>query len=154
MPKVMAEHVFNLPIDELWHYLGDFGDTGKWSGRPKDACIQEGEGVGALRTLIVQDGRVIIDRLEAQTDYSYTYSVVEGPLPYVSYRATMAVEAVDAESTRFTWTGEFEPKGVSEAESVTFTEGIYAMGIAMMRKTIQRQPTFRFHPQTRSLGVG
>lgn len=133
MPKVTAEHLFNLPIDELWDLLGDFGDTGKWSGRPKDACIPGGRGIGALRTLTLQDGRVIVDRLEAQTEYSYTCSVVEGPLPYASYQATMAVEAVDAQSTLFTWTGEFEPKVISDAEAIAFTEGVYAKGIELMR---------------------
>lgn len=137
MPQVVAEHVFALPVDRLWAILGDFGQTGKWSGRPPEACVQEGEGIGALRTLTIQDGRVIVDRLEAQDDYSYTYSVVSGPLPYRSYRATMAVEPVDPEHSRFTWTGEFEPLGISEDEAIAFTQNVYASGIAMMRRTIE-----------------
>jgi hypothetical protein len=137
MLRVEAAHVFNLPADALWAILGDFGQTGKWSGRPPEACVQQGEGIGALRTLTIQDGRVIVDRLEAQTPTSYTYSVVSGPLPYASYRATMAVEAVDANSTRFTWTGEFEPLGISDEEALAFTRNVYASGIAMMRRTIE-----------------
>lgn len=137
MLTVTAEHVFALPLGELWAILGDFGQTGRWSGRPPEACVQEGEGIGALRTLTIQDGRVIVDRLEAQTGTSYTYSVVSGPLPYASCRATMAVEAIDAGHTRFRWTGEFEPLGISEAEAVEFTLHIYAAGIDMMRRMIE-----------------
>jgi Polyketide cyclase / dehydrase and lipid transport len=137
MLTVTAEHVFALPIDDLWAILGDFGQTGKWSGRPPEACVHEGEGIGALRTLYIQDGREIVDRLEAQSDYSYSYSIVTSPLPYKSYRATMAVEPVDADHTRFRWVGEFEPDGISDDEATVFTRNIYAMGIGLMRKTIE-----------------
>jgi hypothetical protein len=137
MPSVEAEHIFAVPIDQLWAILGDFGQTGKWSGRPPEACVQEGEGIGALRTLFIEDGRVIVDRLEAQGDYSYSYSIVSSPLPYTSYRATMAVEPVDAATTRFRWSGEFEPLGISEEQAIDFTRNVYAMGIGLMRRTIE-----------------
>ena len=136
MPKVTAERIFNLPIDELWEVLGDFGDTGKWSGRPKEACVQEGQGIGSLRTLTIADGRVIVDRLEAETEYSYTYSVVTGPLPYASYKATMAVKSLDENNTLFTWTGEFEMTDMSDEEGIKFTESVYASGIKMMEQTL------------------
>lgn len=136
MPIVTTEHVFDLPVDELWALIGDFGDTGKWSGRPPEGCVQEGEGIGALRTLTLADGRKIVDRLEAQTANSYSYSIVTAPLPYKSYRATMAVAPIDAASSRFTWTGEFEPLGMSDEEAIVFTKNIYAMGIGLMQKTL------------------
>ena len=136
MTEVIAEHMFPLPIDELWSYLGDFGDTGKWSGRPKEACVQHGEGIGALRTLHIADGQQIVDRLEDQTPYSYTYSVVEGNLPWKHYKATMSVTAVDEENTKFTWRGVFEPLGMTEEQCAEFTRNVYAMGIGMMKKTI------------------
>ncbi len=136
MPIVTTEHVFDLPTDQLWALIGDFGDTGKWSGRLPEGCVQEGEGIGALRTLTLADGRKIVDRLEAQTANSYSYSIVTAPLPYEAYRATMAVELIDAASSRFTWTGEFEPEGMSEDEAIAFTKSIYAMGIELMQKTL------------------
>ena len=72
-------------------HRGDFGATGKWSGRPPEACMQNGEGIGALRTLTLANGQQIIDRLEGQSPMSYTYSIVSSPLPVASYTATMAV---------------------------------------------------------------
>jgi len=136
MPIVTARHIFNKPIDELWAILGDFGDVAKWSGHPKESCVQDGKGIGALRTLRPGDGREIVDRLEAQTDFSYSYSIVTSPLPYKSYFATMSVAAIDDEATEFTWSGEFEPKGISHDEAIAFTENMYAMGIGLMRKTL------------------
>ncbi len=136
MLTVTAQHVFDLSVDELWSLLGDFGETGKWSGRPPEACVKEGQGLGALRTLILDDGRRIVDRLEAETPYSYSYSIVTSSLPYAAYRATMAVEAIDAQSTRFTWTGEFEPAGMTDDACIAFTRSVYAMGIGLMQKTL------------------
>ncbi len=136
MPTVVAEHIFHLPVDDLWAILGDFGDTGRWSGRPKNACVQEGSGIGALRTLTIADGNRIVDRLEAQSDYSYSYSVVSGNLPWTTYFATMAVEPVDGKTSKFTWTGTFEPKGMTPERCIEFTKNVYAAGIALMKANI------------------
>lgn len=136
MPSAQIVHQFDLPASELWDLLGAFGDTGRWSGRPPAACVQEGDGIGALRTLTLEDGSVIVDRLEAQGDFYYTYSIVSSPLPVRAYRATMAVSSVDSTSAQLTWSGEFEPIGMSDAEAIIFWEGIYRRGVAMMERTI------------------
>ncbi|MEM8499734.1 MAG: SRPBCC family protein [Pseudomonadota bacterium] len=137
MLSVEATHTFDLPIDEVWSYLGDFGNTSKWSGSPKEACVQEGDGIGALRTLTFADGTIIVDRLEEQTDYSYTYSVVSGPLPIESYRATMSVSSLDDSRTEFTWQGKFKAKGITDEQCIEFFRGVYAQGIEMMKKTLR-----------------
>lgn len=139
MPTVQAEHVFELPAQELWALIGDFGDTGKWSGRPPEACVQEGQGIGALRTLTLEDGRKIVDRLEAQTANSYSYSIVSAPLPYKTYRATMAVTPIDGASSKFTWTGVFEPAGMTDEQGIEFTKRVYQMGIGLMTNTIAKR---------------
>jgi hypothetical protein len=128
--------VFPLAADDLWAVIGDFGDTGRWSGRPPEACVADGAGVGALRTLTVQDGRVIVDRLEAAGPFFYSYSIVSSPLPVSAYRATMAVAPLTEQSCTFTWSGEFQPAGISDAQAVAFFESVYHSGIAMMKATL------------------
>jgi hypothetical protein len=49
----------------------------------------------------------------------------------------MAVAAIDAAHTRFTWTGEFEPLGITDEQAIEFTRNVYAMGIGLMRRTIE-----------------
>lgn len=139
MPSAQLVHVFNLPVDELWALIGDFGDTGKWSGRPGSACVQDGEGIGALRTLTLEDGRQIVDRLEAQGPYFYSYSIVSSPLPVSAYKATMAATPIDATSSQLTWSGEFAPIGMSEREAIRFWESIYRMGVGLMENTIAQR---------------
>ena len=136
MATAEIRHIFPLSADQFWDLIGDFGDTGKWSGRPPEACLRSGRGVGALRTLTLADGRQIVDRLEAQGDKFMTYSIVTSPFPVVSYKATMAVSPLGPKSCEFSWSGEFEPSGQTDTQSVAFWENIYRSGIAMMERTI------------------
>lgn len=135
------KHQFALPVDALWAMIGDFGDVGKWSGRLPEACVQDGEGIGALRTLTLDDGRQVVDRLDAQGDDFYSYSIVSSPFPVTSYAATMSVAAVDAATSELTWRGSIEPDGMTDAEAVALFENIYRYGIGLMEKQIERLRT-------------
>jgi hypothetical protein len=136
MATAEIKHVFPVSANQLWDLIGDFGDTGKWSGRPPEACVQSGQGIGALRTLTIEDGRQIVDRLDAMGERFYSYSIVTSPLPVASYSATMAVTPVNGTSSELTWSGQFEPSGMSDAQAVAFFENVYRAGIAMMEKAV------------------
>ena len=129
---------FAIPADKLWDLIGDFGHMQKWTGGKPESCVQEGEGVGSLRRLTLADGRVIVDRLEATAERSYAYSIVTSPLPYKSYRATMAVAAIDETTSELTWTGEFEPLGLTDEEAIAATKAMYHYGVSLMEKSVAR----------------
>ena len=131
-------HEFGISAKDLWDLIGDFGNMGKWSGRGPESCVQEGEGIGSLRTITLPNDQKIVDRLEACDDLSYTYSIVTSPLRFSSYRATMSIAAVDASRCELTWFGEFEPKGISDEEAIEATKSMYRYGIRLMEKTIAR----------------
>lgn len=130
---------FSVSAEVLWALIGDFGNTGKWSGRPPEACVQTGEGVGSCRTLTLADGRQIVDRLEDMGHNFYTYSIVTSPLPVRSYRATMAVKPEDGSACTFTWSGEFEPEGMTDEAAVAFFENVYRSGIRMMESALAQR---------------
>jgi hypothetical protein len=140
MASATITHSFSVDAETLWALIGDFGDTGKWSGRPPEACVQTGDGIGSCRTLTLDDGRQIVDRLDDVGPHFYSYSIVTSPLPVRTYRATMEVCAVDASSCAFTWSGVFEPEGMTEAAAVAFFENVYRSGISMMEKTLAQRP--------------
>ncbi|MEM7101114.1 MAG: SRPBCC family protein [Pseudomonadota bacterium] len=138
MANATIQQEFDIPAEQLWELIGDFGNMSKWTGLPPETCIQEGEGIGCIRTLTVPRG-TIIDRLDALTANSYSYTVInapESPLPYSAYSASMTVDAVTPMSSRLTWAGKFAPDGISEEEAVTNAENMYKMGIGMMKATI------------------
>lgn len=136
MAIATVTHIFAVPAHSLWEMIGDFGDTGKWSGRPPEACVRDGEGVGALRTLTLADGRIIVDRLEAQGEYYYSYSIVTSPLPVLAYRATMAVAPLTESDCVLTWSGNIVPDGITDDQAIAFFEDIYRMGIGLITRSI------------------
>lgn len=135
MLSASVRHEFDLPIEVLWDLIGDFGDMGKWTGMPPEACVADGQGVGALRTLTLPTGGIIVDRLDAQTRYSYAYSIInmeEAPLPFSTYRARLAAETVSGSRSRIDWVGEFEARNLSDDETVDFAQNMYQQGLNMM----------------------
>jgi len=87
-----------LPADKVWSVIGDFGGIRKW------AVLVQGETVedtpaGKVRTLQMPEGRVVKEVLVAQSQYSYTYGMVDRPeMP--GYRSTLAAIPLDANTTR------------------------------------------------------
>ena len=130
------KHRFAISVEELWAMIGDFGDVGRWSGRPPHACTHTGEGIGSLRTLTLEDGRQIVDRLDAEGSDFYTYSIVSSPFPIKSYSATMSVTSVDKRASELIWRGTIEPDGMTDEEVAALLEDIYRHGVGLMEKQI------------------
>ena len=130
------KHQFAIPVADLWTLIGDFGDVGKWSGRPPEACVHEGEGIGSLRTLTLDDGRQVVDRLDAQGEDFYSYSIVTSPFPVVSYAATMSVAAVDDATSELTWRGSIEPDGINDEDASAMFEAMYRYGVSLIERQI------------------
>jgi hypothetical protein len=133
-----AECEFDLSATDLWDLIGDFGDMEKWSGKSSGSCVAEGEGIGALRTITMRNGGEIVDRLDALGEFTYSYSIVTSPLPLKTYRATMTVEPLGDAKSKLTWSGEFEPAGISDEEARALVAGMYNYGIGLMNETVAR----------------
>lgn len=139
MVQVVARQSFPVPAGVLWDMIGAFGDTGRWTGRPPEACRHEGSGIGSLRTLTLADGREIVDRLVAEGAMSYSYEIVSSPLPVAAYRATMAVAPAGEGECLFTWSGDITPAGISDEAAASLFEGVYAQGIGMIEAQLARR---------------
>lgn len=135
MATASVQHVFDLPVDSLWNLVGEFGNMSKWTGLPPESCVSDGEDVGAIRTLSLPNGGTIIDRLDAKSKNSYSYSIInmeEAPLPFSSYKATLAVQSISGTRSLLNWGGEFTPDHLTEAETVAFAQNMYQRGLDMM----------------------
>lgn len=87
MANAEVRHIFNISADQLWDLIGDFGNTPKRSGSSPEACVQQGEVIGSLRTLTFEGNQKIVDRLNEMGERSYSYSLVSSPLPVSAYQA-------------------------------------------------------------------
>lgn len=139
MASASVEQEFDLSADALWALVGDFGNVGQWSGEPPEHCVQEGEGIGCLRRRTVDEGAVMVERLEARSEHSYTYSLVDpvsSPLPFRAYIATIMVLPIDGQRSRLIWAGEFEPDGITEEQATSLALSVWALDIGLMRQTV------------------
>ena len=117
MADVSTFEDVSLPADTVWNVIGDFGGIRKW------AVLVQGETVeatpaGKVRTLHMPENRVVKELLTAQSQYSYTYTMVDRP-EMGDYRSTVAVVPLDASSSRITLIMHMSPSDSMTEEDIT-----------------------------------
>jgi len=135
MANVKIEAELAASPAAVWEIVRDFGDVVRWSPGIT-SCELDGAGVGAVRTIKLGD-IVIRERLEAFDDVgrSFSYSIVEAPLPLQNYLATFAVAAA-ADGSKITWSSTFAHEGIPAADAQAMVEGIYRSGIKGIEKAL------------------
>ena len=114
--------------EEAWQALADFCSIAVW--HPGIAACEQSEQDGAtLRTLTTGDGGVVLEKLIQHDDQamSFTYTILESPLPVADYVSTMKVSPASGGGS-IQWRGEFAAKGASDDEAVAVMSGIYEAG--------------------------
>ena len=136
MAKVSMSTTLPVPARTAWDAIGGFNSLAKW--HPAVAKSEEAkEGTATVRRLTLHGGGTIVERLEGKDDRqrTYTYSILQGPLPVAGYTATLHVEEnKDGKSCTVEWSSAFEPSGASEPEAVKVIRGIYDAGFDSLRK--------------------
>jgi Polyketide cyclase / dehydrase and lipid transport len=97
-------------------------------------CEETKESGIIYRTLTTKDGAKIKEKLVDKTGTSYTYEIIDSPLPVQNYRAEIGVSA-EADKTRVDWKSTFDANGVSDAEAKKVISEIYKTGLDKIAKT-------------------
>ena len=130
MAKVSLSTELPVSARTVRDVIGGFNNLTKW--HPAVAKSQETkEGAATIRRLTLHGGGTIVERLEGKDDKkrTYTYSILEGPLPVAGYKACLHVEeSKDGKSCAVEWSSEFKPSGAPEPEAVKVIRGIYEAG--------------------------
>lgn len=140
MAKVHVRDSFDAPADEVWALFRDFGGVGKWAGAMVKSCTVEGEGVGAVRTLALAQGKPLRERLVQfdDADRSFSYAIVgASDLPVDYYVGSVKIRSEGASRSTIDWIGTFEPRGAPEADAQRIVEGIYRGGIAAIKAAVK-----------------
>jgi hypothetical protein len=118
--------------DAVWAKIGDFCGIAKWHPAI-EKCVLSAD--GKQRTLSLKGGGTVVEKLEKRDDaaHSYTYSIVEGPLPVANYVSTISVAAAGTGST-ITWSGKYDAKGASDADAKKTMDGVYQGGVDQLVK--------------------
>lgn len=119
--------------DEVWDLVGDFGDLG-WHPAAKATDLEDRDGI-VHRAITLPDDAVLVERLEEMDDSgkTYSYSIVEGPLPVSDYRSTLRVISVDS-GCEVCWGSAFAAAGVGDEAAKEVVAGIYEAGFAALSK--------------------
>lgn len=136
MVEVSKKVKINAPASDVWKTVGDFGAAASYMP-PVAACPVEGSGVGAVRTLMLEEGGEIVERLEALDDASRVlrYSILRSPLPIDDYLSTLKVKELDDGGCEVEWSSKFEANGVSEEEACGIIESFYEAALEALEES-------------------
>jgi hypothetical protein len=115
----------------VWALAGNFNGLDRWH-----PAISKSHQVEDVRTLTLQDGAIIIERLtnyDAQGQH-YSYAIMSGPLPVKDYQSTLRVESAKDHTSKVTWSSTFEASGAADADAdaKAAIQGIYKAGLTQL----------------------
>lgn len=122
------------------HLCADFGLVHSW--HPAfSACVVDGDGAGAVRTLDM-GGSPVLERLEQVNEdgRGYAYSVLQHPLVPVGARGSIVVRAGDSEDESvLEWTLSFDPSSgfLPPNAVVELVRGLAAMGLEAAKAVLE-----------------
>lgn len=119
----------------VWGFAGGFCTIKDWYSDVVTDCVEEKEGDADVRTLTLKDGGKIKEKLTAKDDLSYSYEIVESPLPVKNYKAKLWVEADDEPNrTVIFWQADFDANGASDDEAKKKITTILGDGVKGIKK--------------------
>ena len=119
---------------QIWEIARDFCAIKAWHPLVAD-CKQTNEGDTVLRTLTAKNGATIKEKLVESDDRSYSYEIIESPLPVKNYHAKLWVEESERPNrTVIHWDAEFDANGASDDAAKKRINDILAAGLKGIKK--------------------
>jgi len=100
------------------------------------SCEESKEGDTEFRTLTLQDGGVIKEKLVDRRGTSYQYEIVESPLPVKNYTAQFSVtpDDDDLDEVNIVWAATYDAAdGKEDKEARSTIDGIFKDGIESIK---------------------
>ncbi|QEE38522.1 MULTISPECIES: SRPBCC family protein [unclassified Methylobacterium] len=117
------------PPAKVWQTIGEFCGIGDWHPAIEKCVLSDKDGL-KVRTLSLKGGGTLKEEQVSRDDkvMSYTYTILDGPLPVADYKSTLAV-APEGTGSKVTWSGTFNAKGAPDTVAVDAIQGIYESGL-------------------------
>lgn len=114
--------------DKVWRVIGDFCGIEDWHPAIEKCEIDKKD--PTMRTLTLRGGGAIVEKQTARDDkkMSYSYVIIESPLPVENYKSTISV-ARSGSGSKVSWTGSYKAKGAPDAKAKETIDGIYDAGL-------------------------
>ncbi|MEZ5649838.1 MAG: zinc-binding dehydrogenase [Burkholderiaceae bacterium] len=147
MVHIRRSTVIHAPIDRVWAILRDFNGHDRWHPAVADSEIEGGletDMIGATRSFHLAGGEHLREQLLAlsDSDYSFSYCLVETPIPLDGYVAHLRLMPVtDGDATYWDWQSRFVPPPGRERELAELVgDGVYEAGFAAIRTLLEPAP--------------
>ncbi len=133
MSTVKMTTTIPVSADQIWNVIGQFNALPDWHPGVVRSDLEEG---GAIRRLTLTGGGEIVERLEKSDDQgqTYTYSIIESPLPVSGYTATIKVTEEGGGVSTVEWSSSFKPSGAPENDAIKAIESIYQAGFDNLKQ--------------------
>ncbi|MEZ5778555.1 MAG: SRPBCC family protein [Paracoccaceae bacterium] len=134
--QVFRSMIIDAPIDKVWAAIRLFDGVAAWNPGVKTARMETGTATtaGSIRHLDIADGSVFRETLLAHSDaeHSYTYDILQSPLPVRRYTSTHRLIAVThTDQTLSCWESGFECDAAQAAAmECVVGDGIYINAMA------------------------
>lgn len=117
--------------EAVWEAVGDFCGIADWHPAVESCEESDSDGTTRRTLTLAGDGGTLVEDLVSRDDeaMTYTYRIVEGPLPVQNYESTISVMAAD-EGSKLSWKGNFDPaEAATEDQATSVIGGIYDAGL-------------------------
>ena len=116
--------------DQVWSEIGDPGTISNWHPAIVDSSLD-----GNKRKSTLGDGGQIDEQIDSVDDSnrSYTYRILESPLPVKEYSSTLKVVESDG-GCHVDWTSSFEVSAGPAEDMVALIKGVYDAGVGALRE--------------------
>jgi quinol monooxygenase YgiN len=146
LTRVASSAVIEATVDAVWTLLSDFNNVFRWHPDVRKSRIEDGGTgfrPGDVRSITLRDGTAIRERLLAISDESksYTYSVIESPMPIRDHSSTVTLSATPEHRTTIVWTAEFvvDPAADAAAMAAGVKAGVIELGFAGLKAAIGKR---------------
>lgn len=144
MVKISRSTVIDAPIANVWKILRDFNSHQEWHPAVVQSQIEAGkraDQIGAIRSFTLTSGESVREQLLSlsDTDFSFSYAILDSGLPLSNYRADVILKPItDSNQTFWSWSSRFDtPPGKEANLSRKISTDIYQAGFQAVRDKIQ-----------------
>lgn len=133
MATVSSDTDLKVPAEKVWEMIGNFNALPKWHPAVEASELEDG---GSVRRLRLVGGGEIVEQLERHDDstFTYSYSIVNSPLPVANYKSTIRVMA-DGDGCKVKWSGDFDAaQGVEMPQAQDVIKNVYDTGLKNLQK--------------------
>ena len=148
MLSIVQSTVLPVPPSDVWNIIRDFNVHETWHPAVASSQIERGylgDMVGCVRRFRLEDGAELREQLLAlsDADHSFTYCMLETPIPLFNYIAHVRLLPVtDGNDTFWEWRAHFDtPEDQLQQMMALVSDQIILAGFQAVNETLGADPS-------------